>query len=77
MNEITRLVEQYGNDVLRTAFVILKSRELAEDAYQETFLRVCRYYDSFRRVQRENVGDRHCHQCLQRYSKKRLEEEAL
>jgi RNA polymerase sigma-70 factor (ECF subfamily) len=49
MNEITRLVEQYGNDVLRTAFVILKSRELAEDAYQETFLRVCRYYDSFRR----------------------------
>ena len=25
MNEITRLVEQYGNDVLRTAFVILKS----------------------------------------------------
>ena len=33
MNEITRLVEQYGNDVLRTAFVTLKSRELAEDAY--------------------------------------------
>ncbi|HOQ76656.1 MAG TPA: sigma-70 family RNA polymerase sigma factor [Thermoclostridium sp.] len=48
MNEITRLVEQYGNDVLRTAFVMLKSRELAEDAYQETFVRVCRYYDSFR-----------------------------
>lgn len=49
MGEITRLVEQYGNDVLRTAYVILKSRELAEDAYQETFLRVCRYYDSYRK----------------------------
>lgn len=49
MNEITRLVEQYGNDVLRTAFVILKSKELAEDAYQETFLRICRYYDNFRK----------------------------
>jgi len=49
MGEITRLVEQYGNDVLRTAYVILKSRELAEDAHQETFLRVCRYYDSYRK----------------------------
>lgn len=49
MDEITRLVEQYGNDVLRTAFVMLKSRELAEDAYQETFLKVCRYYDSYRK----------------------------
>jgi len=49
MNEITRLVEQYGDDVLRTAYVMLKSKELAEDAYQETFLRICRYYDSYRK----------------------------
>lgn len=49
MNEITRLVEQYGDDVLRTAYVMLKSKELAEDAYQETFLRVCRYYDTYRK----------------------------
>lgn len=49
MNEITRLVGQYGNDVLRTAYVMLKSKELAEDAYQETFLRLCRYYDSYRK----------------------------
>lgn len=48
MDEITRLVEQYGNDVLRTAYVILKSKELAEDVYQETFLRVCRSYDRYR-----------------------------
>ncbi|HOK43327.1 MAG TPA: sigma-70 family RNA polymerase sigma factor [Thermoclostridium caenicola] len=49
MNEITRLVEQYGDDVMRTAYVMLKSKELAEDAYQETFLRLCRYYDSYRK----------------------------
>ncbi len=46
--EITRLVEQYGNDVYRVAFVILKSKELAEDVYQETFLRVCRSFSSYR-----------------------------
>lgn len=49
MDSIAKLIEQYGNDVLRTAFVILKSKELAEDVYQETFLKVCRYYDSYRR----------------------------
>ena len=46
--EITRLVEQYGNDVYKVAFVILKSKELAEDVYQETFLRVCRSFSSYR-----------------------------
>jgi RNA polymerase sigma-70 factor (ECF subfamily) len=49
MESITKLIEQFGNDVLRTAFVILKSKELAEDVYQETFLRVCKYYDSYRK----------------------------
>lgn len=49
MSEITKLVEQYGNDVYRTAFVILKSKELAEDVYQETFLKVTKYYESFRK----------------------------
>lgn len=47
-NEITRLVEEYGNDVLRIATVILKSKELAEDVYQETFLRVVRSYSNYR-----------------------------
>lgn len=46
--EITRLVEEYGNDVLRIATVILKSKELAEDVYQETFLRVVRSYSKYR-----------------------------
>jgi RNA polymerase sigma-70 factor (ECF subfamily) len=54
-NEITRLVEEYGNDVLRIATVILKSKELAEDVYQETFLRVVRSYSSYRRESSEKT----------------------
>lgn len=46
--EISRLIEEYGNDVLRIATVILKSKELAEDVYQETFLRVVRSYSGYR-----------------------------
>lgn len=33
------LMDRYGNDVLRTAAVLLKDRHLAEDVSQETFLR--------------------------------------
>lgn len=46
--EITELIEKYGNDVYKVAFVILKSKELAEDVFQETFLRVCRSYSGYR-----------------------------
>ncbi len=53
--EITRLIEQYGDDILKTALVILKSKELAEDVYQETFLRVCRSFSSYRRESSEKT----------------------
>ena len=53
--EITRLIEQYGDDVFRTALVILKSKELAEDVYQETFLRVCRSYSGYRKESSEKT----------------------
>ncbi|NMA64786.1 MAG: sigma-70 family RNA polymerase sigma factor [Clostridiaceae bacterium] len=46
--EITEIIEQYGDDVYRVAFAILKSKELAEDIFQETFLRVCRSFSSYR-----------------------------
>ena len=46
--EIERLVETYGNDVLRLAATILGSREMAEDVHQETFLRVCKAWGGFR-----------------------------
>lgn len=48
MKEIERLVETYGNDVLRLAATILGSREMAEDVHQETFLRVCKAWGGFR-----------------------------
>lgn len=53
--EITRLVVEYGDAVLKTAFVILKSKEMAEDVYQETFLRVCRSFSGYRRESSEKT----------------------
>lgn len=43
-----RLVEQYQEDVLRTCFFYLRDKTLAEDATQETFLKVYRSLDAFR-----------------------------
>jgi len=43
-----RLVDQYQESVLRTCYLYLCDKTLAEDATQETFLRVYRTMDSFR-----------------------------
>lgn len=43
-----RLVERYQQDVLRTCFLYLRDKTLAEDATQETFLKVYRGLDAFR-----------------------------
>ena len=43
-----RLVEQYQEAVLRTCFLCLCDETLAEDATQETLLKVYRTMDSFR-----------------------------
>ena len=43
-----RLVERYQQDVLRTCFLYLRDKTLAEDATQETFLKVYRSLDAFR-----------------------------
>jgi RNA polymerase sigma-70 factor (ECF subfamily) len=45
---IRRLMEQYGNDVLRTAFMYLRDRQRAEDVFQEVFIKAFRKYDDFR-----------------------------
>ncbi|HEY8364267.1 MAG TPA: sigma-70 family RNA polymerase sigma factor [Haloplasmataceae bacterium] len=45
---IERLVSTYGNDVLRLAFMYLKDKHLAEDAFQEVFIKVFHKWDSFR-----------------------------
>jgi len=46
--EVKRMMDQYGNDVLRTAFMYLKDRQRAEDAFQEVFIRVFRKYGEFK-----------------------------
>jgi len=47
-NEMIRLMDTYGNDVLRTAYMYLKDQQKAEDAFQEVFIKVYKNYGSFR-----------------------------
>lgn len=44
---LTFLMNQYGNSVLRMCYVYLKDYQLAEDAAQETFIRVYQHYEEF------------------------------
>lgn len=45
--ELERLVDQYGDSLLRMCLIYLKDYALAEDAVQETFLRAYRFYGKF------------------------------
>ena len=45
--EINRLIDLYGQDVLRTAYMYLKDLQKAEDVFQEVFIRVFRKYETF------------------------------
>ena len=45
--EMERLMEQYGDAILRMCYIYLKDYQLAEDAAQETFIKAMRFYDSF------------------------------
>lgn len=46
--DLESLMRTYGNDVLRTAYLYVKDIHLAEDIFQEVFLKVNNRYDSFR-----------------------------
>ncbi|HBC31856.1 MAG TPA: hypothetical protein DC024_11525, partial [Clostridiales bacterium] len=43
-----QLIEEYGNRLLRTCYLILKDREEAEDVVQETFIKVFKKIDTFK-----------------------------
>ncbi|MCX7772047.1 MAG: sigma-70 family RNA polymerase sigma factor, partial [Clostridia bacterium] len=45
--EIQRLMDTFGDDVLRTAYMFLKNRQSAEDAFQEVFVKVYNKLESF------------------------------
>ena len=43
-----QLVDEYGNKLLRTCYLILNDREEAEDVVQETFIKVFKKIDTFK-----------------------------
>lgn len=45
--ELQSMLEAYGNDVLRLCTLYLKDRHLAEDALQETFIKVWQKYHTY------------------------------
>ncbi len=46
--EIKRLMDEYGDDVLKTSYMYLKDKYKAEDAFQEVFIKVYNKYGSFK-----------------------------
>lgn len=46
--QIEELIDSYGGDILRLCLLYLGDRQLAEDAFQETFIKAWRQMDSFR-----------------------------
>jgi RNA polymerase sigma-70 factor (ECF subfamily) len=50
-----RLINEYGDTILRMCFLYLKDYHLAEDAAQETFIKAVRNYDSFEQKSSEKT----------------------
>lgn len=46
--EMQRLMDTYGNDVLRTSYMYLRNLQNAEDAFQEVFIKVFNKLESFK-----------------------------
>ena len=45
--EIEALIREYGNDVLRTAYMYVKDTHVAEDIFQEVFIKVYKNLSTF------------------------------
>ena len=45
---VEELIDQHGDDILRLCLLYMGERQLAEDAFQETFVRVWRHMNTFR-----------------------------
>ena len=46
--KIEELIDLYGDDILRLCLLYLGDRQLAEDAFQETFVKAWKRMSSFR-----------------------------
>jgi len=53
--EIKRLMDGYGSDVLRVAYLYLKDKHLAEDAFQEVFIKVYKNFHKFEKNSSEKT----------------------
>jgi RNA polymerase sigma-70 factor, ECF subfamily len=53
--EIKRLMNSYGNDVLRISYLYLKDKYLAEDAFQEVFIKVYKNFNRFKKNSSEKT----------------------
>lgn len=52
---LERLINTYGDAVLRMCYLYLKDYHMAEDAVQETFIKAMRSYDSFQNKSSEKT----------------------
>ena len=46
--DIESLIRDYGNDILRVAYMYVKDNDLAQDIFQEVFIKANRKIDTFR-----------------------------
>lgn len=53
--QVEILMTSYGNEILRLCFMYLKDYHLAQDAFQETFLRVYKGYGKYRKDSTEKT----------------------
>lgn len=45
---IKQLIQEYGNDVLRTAYFFMKDTSLVDDIFQEVFIKIYKHIGSYR-----------------------------
>ncbi|ACV64558.1 RNA polymerase, sigma-24 subunit, ECF subfamily [Desulfofarcimen acetoxidans DSM 771] len=53
--DINNLIEKYGNSLLRMCLIYLKDSHLAEDAVQDTFIKIHKSYPKFRGDSKERT----------------------
>ena len=53
--EMSCIVEKYGNDLLRISYLYLKDIQLAEDAVQDTFIKVFHSYHKLENLNKEKA----------------------
>lgn len=46
--EIEALIKEYGNDVLRTAYMYVKDKDVAEDIFQDVFVKISQKLNTFK-----------------------------